>query len=214
MQRVTVNAMKFDLCVYFVLDPSVCKLRDVSKVAADAARGGVTMIQLRNKTDPLDLIEEQARGIMRVLKGTNIPLIINDHIELAAKIGADGVHVGQGDRDVRTAREMIGPDKILGVTAFTREQYAAIDSSIVDYVGTGPVFPTKTKPDKPVLGINGFTTLIKHAPVPVVGIGGITSEKAHAVINAGANGVAMMRAISEADNVELAAYNFLQQVRK
>lgn len=206
--------MNFDLSVYFIADQSVCKLRSITQVVADAVKGGATMIQLRNKTDPLDLVEEEARGIMRVLSGTGIPFIINDHVEIAIKVNADGVHIGQGDRPPHIAREKLGPDKILGLTAFTREQYSVIDTSIVNYVGTGPVYKTKTKPDKPVLSLEGFGELIKDAPVPVVGIGGITVENANEVIKAGANGVAMMRGISEASDVEAAARNFLNEVRE
>ncbi len=206
--------MNFDLSVYFIADPSVCKNRSVVDVVADAVRGGATMIQLRNKIDPPDIIEAQARDILHVLKGANVPVIINDHIDVATKVDADGIHVGQGDQNAITARKMIGSDKILGLTAYTREHYTAIEQGIVDYIGTGPVYPTKTKPDKPVLGVQSFCELIQHAPVPVVGIGGITTENAHEVIQAGANGVAMMRGISEAEDVESAARDFLNEVRE
>lgn len=204
--------MDFDLSVYFIVDQSVCRMRAPEHVAAAAVRGGVSMVQLRNKVDPLDVIEEQARGLQRVLKGTGVALIINDHVELAVKVDADGVHVGQDDRDPGAAREMIGAGKILGVTAYTRAQYEEIDPSVVDYVGTGPVYPTKTKPDKPILGVGGFADLIKYAPVPVVGIGGIAPENARAVVEAGADGVAMMRGISEAEDVEYAAREFVEAV--
>lgn len=210
----TVLSMNFDLSVYFIADPSLCQGRPIEQVVSDAVKGGATMIQLRNKSDDVQEIESQALKIKKVMSGTNTPFIINDHVDIAVSVDADGVHIGQGDLSAAVAREKIGTDKILGLTAFTRDHYAAIDPAIVNYVGTGPVYPTKTKPGKPVLGLDGFAELIKHAPVPVVGIGGVTPENANAVIKAGANGVAMMRGISEAEDVQAAAHKFLREVKK
>ncbi|MGH1457042.1 MAG: thiamine phosphate synthase [Alphaproteobacteria bacterium] len=203
----------FDLSVYFVVDPSVCNGREVESVVAAAARGGVTMVQLRNKTDPIDVVERQARVTQDILADSGIPFILNDHVELAAMIGADGVHIGQEDMSAKNARDIIGESAILGVTAYTEAHYAAIDSSVVDYVGTGPFYATKTKPDKAVLGAEGFKNLVYGVPIPVVGIGGVTAENAASVIVAGASGVAMMRSLSEADDVEAVAREFVEKVR-
>ncbi len=204
----------FDLSVYFVLDPSVCGGRLLQDVAVEAARGGVTMIQLRSKSDALDIVEQQAIAVQHALVGFDIPFIINDHVDLARRINADGVHIGQDDMSPAQAREIIGNDKILGLTAFTREHYAAIDPNIVDYAGTGPFYATLTKPDKPVLGAEGFNALLPYAPVPVVGIGGITPENTSQVMGCGVNGVAMMRAISEAEDVCGAAQEFVNIVKQ
>lgn len=204
----------FDLSLYFVVDPSVCAGRLLEDVVCAALRGGVSMVQLRNKIDSSNIVKDQAILIRDLLADSNVPFIINDYVELAAEIGADGVHIGQDDMSAVHAREIVGPDAIVGVTAFTREHYDIIDASVVDYVGTGPFYATKTKPDKPVLGADGFADLIKYAPVPVVGIGGITLKNAHAVMDAGADGIAMMRSISEAENVEYAARDFLKIVRE
>lgn len=204
----------FDLSVYFVLDPSVCAGRKIEDVVSAAVKGGVTMVQLRNKHDSLDVIEGQARAVQNVLADTNIPFIINDYVKLAAKINADGVHIGQEDMSASEARSIIGDDKILGVTAYTQGHYKVIDPNMIDYVGTGPFYATKTKPDKPVLGADGFAQLVKTALVPVVGIGGITPDNARDVIAAGAQGVAMMRSLSEADDIEIAARSFVHMVRK
>ncbi len=210
----TVLFMNFDLSVYFIADPSVCRDRPIEQVVFDAVQGGATLIQLRNKSGNLKEIENQALKIKKVLSDTNVPFIINDYVDIAVSIDADGVHIGQGDLSPEAARGKIGAGKILGLTAYTRDHYAAIDTKIVDYVGTGPVYPTKTKPDKPVLGLDGFAELIKYAPVPIVGIGGITGRNANSVIKAGANGVAMMRGISEADDVKAAAREFVKEVRE
>ena len=170
------------------------------------------MVQLRNKRDGLDTIADEAQRIQSILADSNVPFIINDYVELAAEIGADGVHIGQEDMSVKEARRIIGAEAILGLTAFTRAHYDVLDSDIIDYVGTGPFHATLTKPDKPVLGADGFAQLAKSAPVPVVGIGGITTDNAADVIAAGAQGVAMMRAVSEADDPEVAARHFVSAV--
>ncbi len=204
----------FDLSVYFVADPAVCGGRAIEDVVYTAIRGGVTMVQLRNKRDSADIIREQARVVHSILADYRVPFLINDHVEIAAEVGADGVHIGQGDMSPAQAREIIGDDKVLGLTAYTRAHYDVVDTSIVDYLGTGPFFPTLTKPDKPVLGADGFAELIADVSLPVVGIGGITPENAGEVIDAGANGVAMMRGVSEAPDPSIAARKFMFAVAR
>ncbi len=203
----------FDVSVYFVADSSVCRGRAVEDVVLRAVKGGATCVQLRNKSGDLAEIERQALAVKKVLSDYNIPFILNDYVELAAKIGTDGVHIGQGDMGISKARDIIGDDKILGVTAFAREHYDAIDVEIVDYVGTGAFYATKTKPDKAVLGAGGFADLARDFPLPVVAIGGITPDNASNAIKAGASGVAMMRAISEANDPENAVRLFTLALR-
>lgn len=198
----------FDLSVYFVADPSCCAGRDIAGVVMDAVRGGVTMVQYRNKSDNMPEIHAQAAMIAELLKDSDVPFLINDHIDVAFAVEADGVHLGQGDASPATAREKLGSQAIIGQTAFTSEHMQAIDPQVVDYVGTGPFYPTQTDKGKPVLGAEEFAALVKLSPVPVVGIGGITAGNAAAVIDAGAHGVAMMRAISEAESPEAAAQEF------
>lgn len=204
----------FDLSIYLVADVSACKGRTIEDVVAAAVRGGVTMVQFREKTAPEKVIRRHIGILQDVLQGTGVPLIVNDHVTIAAEMGADGVHVGQGDMSARDAREIMGVDKIVGLTAYTQAHYDVVDAGVVDYVGTGPYFPTKTKPDKSVLGADGFRALVRTAPVPVVGIGGITHENVGEVIQNGAHGVAMMRGLSEAEDVEEAARAFAVAVRK
>ena len=200
----------FDLSVYFVADPSCCAGRDVAGVVMDAVRGGTTMVQYRNKSGNMPEIHAQAAMIAELLRGSGVPFLINDHIDVAFAVEADGVHLGQGDASPEAAREKLGDKAIIGQTAFTVEHLTAIDPSIVDYVGTGPFYPTQTDKGKPVLGAEAFAELVKISPVPVVGIGGITAENATAVIDASAQGVAMMRAISEAESPEAAAQAFVK----
>jgi thiamine-phosphate pyrophosphorylase len=203
----------FDLSVYFIADPSVCGGRDVAEVVRMAAEGGATMVQLRDKSGDVSQIEAYARAIQVILKPLNIPFLLNDHVALAAKLKLDGVHIGQDDTSPHEARRIMGQNAIIGLTAFTPDHFAKLDPTIIDYAGTGPFYNTLTKPDKPVLGPEGFSELVKRSPVPVVGIGGITPENASAAITAGAKGVAMMRSISEADDPAFATRRFLKSIK-
>ncbi len=166
------------------------------------------MVQYRNKSGTIAQINADAAMLAELLKPLNIPFLVNDYVDVAFAVGADGVHLGQGDASAEEARAKLGADAIVGQTAFTPEHMAAIDPVIVDYVGTGPFYETQTDKGKPVLGAEKFKEIIALSPVPVVGIGGITPENAYNVIDAGANGVAMMRAISEAGDPEAAARAF------
>lgn len=199
---------RFDLSVYFVADPSVCAGRSVIDVVRQAAHGGLTILQLRDKTGDIPAFLARARALQKILKPLQIPLIINDRVDIALAVNADGVHLGQEDFPPEEARELLGPEKIIGVTAFEERHFRNIDPAIVNYAGTGPFFPTLTKPGKPVLGAAGFKKLVALSPVPVVGVGGITPENAEEVIKVGAAGVAMMRAISESPDPEKAARAF------
>lgn len=198
----------FDLSIYFVADPHECGGRDIADVVLAAVRGGVTMVQLRNKSDPKPVIAAQAAMLAELLRPLGVPFLVNDHVEIAHDVEASGAHIGQGDMSPAEARRILGADAILGLTAFSEAHIGAVDPAVVDYIGTGPFFPTKTDKGKPVLGAERFAELIVLSPVPVVGIGGITASNAHEVMAAGANGVAMMRSISMADNPEIAAAKF------
>lgn len=202
----------FDLSVYFVADPSLCGGRDIVDVVMAAVEGGATMVQLRNKTGLTVELFAQAAMLSELLKTRNIPLLINDNIDVAFAVEAAGVHLGQGDASPAQARAQLGDKAIIGQTAFTEEHIQNLDPS-VDYIGTGPFFETKTDKGKPVLGAEKFAALVKLSNVPVVGIGGVTPENTNAVIAAGADGVAMMRAISEALDPKIAAQNFVGAVK-
>jgi thiamine-phosphate pyrophosphorylase len=199
---------KFDLSVYFVVDPSLCGGRDMLAVVDAALKGGVTLLQYRDKTRPRDLLLNTARDLKALAVTYNVPLLINDHVDIAFESGADGVHLGQGDGAPGQARARLGENAIIGLTAFTPEHFAALDPALVDYAGTGPFYPTQTDKGKPVLGAEEFKKLCALSPVPVVGIGGITPQNAAEVVAAGAEGVAMMRALSMAPDPEAVARDF------
>jgi thiamine-phosphate pyrophosphorylase len=186
----------FDLSLYLVLDPTLCGEASMVATARAAVAGGVTMVQLRDKQAGTAGLVAAGRALMEALAGSGVPLIVNDDAEAAAAIGAHGLHVGQDDMDPRAARERIGPDAILGLSIETEAAATAVDRSVVDYVGAGPVFGTPTKPDhKPPVGFDGLARLVALSPVPTVAIGGLKAEHATGVLAAGARGLAVVSAI-------------------
>lgn len=198
--------------VYFVADPACCAGRELVRVVEDALIGGVTLLQYRDKVNAKDTVYHNAALLRDIAFDYEVPFLVNDYADIAYDICADGVHLGQGDMSAAEAREMLGPSAIVGMTAFTEEQIAAVDPAIVDYIGVGPFYATQTDKGKSVLGAARFSVLAGLSSVPVVGIGGITPENTAAVIENGAYGVAMMRAISEAERPDEAARAFVTAV--
>ena len=198
--------------VYFVADPACCGGRDIEQIVDQALTGGVTLLQYRDKDSSKADIYHRAAMLRDIAFDHHVPFIVNDHVDIAYDIYADGVHLGQGDMDPAEARKILGEPAIIGVTAFSEEQIKAIDPAIVDYIGVGPFYETKTDKGKPVLGAERFAALAGLSPVPVVGIGGVTVDGTADVIQAGAYGVAMMRAVSEAEDVAAAAAAFVAAV--
>ncbi len=204
----------FDLSIYFVADPHSCGGRSLDSVVLGALKGGITLLQLRNKEDGFETVFAQATVLKRLADDFGVPLLINDYPEVAMQCGAAGVHLGHEDDTPAEAREFLGPDAVIGMSSYLEQHFKDLSPKIVNYAGTGPFFASKTDKGKVVLGAERFSSLIKNSPVPVVAIGGITPERAGDAIRAGAKGVAMMRAISEADDPEAAARAFVIAVQQ
>lgn len=204
-----------DLSVYLVTDAVQCQRLGVVETVAAALRGGVTVVQLRDKhASDADLVA-LGRALRERMNGSGVPLIVNDRLEVAAAIGADGVHVGQADAGVREARERLGPEAILGLSVQTVEHAGAVDPRLVDYVGIGPVFATTTKPDHaPPLGFDGLAKVCAASPVPAVAIGGLGAEHLDSVLAAGAAGAALVSAICGARDPERAARALFEASRR
>lgn len=187
----------WDLSAYLVLDPGLCGGPDGMVATARAAvAGGVGVVQLRHKTAPTAERVAIGRALQAALAGTGAKLVVNDDVAAAVALGADGLHIGQGDIEVAEARGRIGPDMVLGLTVENVEQAQAVDPALVDHVGASPVFATATKPDhSPPLGLAGLARVVAAAPVPAVAIGGLGPEHAAAVFAAGAAGLAVVSAI-------------------
>ena len=176
-----------------------------------AVEGGVTIVQYRSEKLSHEDQRREVLPLQDYLRSVNIPLIINDNVQLAVEIDADGIHIGQDDMPVPQARALIGADKILGLTVTTKEQMAAVDTTLVDYLGCGPVFPTITKDDAPPpMGVEGWAELARLSPLPVVAIGGLNKERTAAIRATGlAAGVAIVSYICAAENPTQAAQELL-----
>lgn len=186
----------FDLSLYLVLDPELCRTHSMVETTQAAIAGGATIIQLRDKRAGTEGLIRIGRELMDAMRGTGVPLIVNDDIDAAIAIGADGLHVGQDDLPTKTARDRLGPDKIIGLSIEDETVARKVDRSIVDYVGIGPVFATPTKPDhKPAIGFDGLASLVRIAGLPSVAIGGLKRDHVDPVFEAGANGIAVVSAI-------------------
>ena len=176
-----------------------------------AVEGGVTIVQYRSEKLSHDEQRREVLPLQAYLRSVNIPLIINDNVQLAVEIDADGIHIGQNDMPVPEARALIGPGKILGLTVTTKEEMAAVNTELVDYLGCGPVFPTITKDDAPPpMGVDAWAELARMSPLPVVAIGGLNKERTAAIRATGlAAGVAVVSYICAAENPTLAAQELI-----
>lgn len=205
----------FDLSVYLVLDPGLCGSRGVVETARAAVAGGATMVQLRDKRAGTRELVETGRAIRDALAGSGVPLIVNDDCDAAIAIGAEGLHIGQGDMAPDEARARLGPDRIIGLSAETETLAAAAPIAPLDYLGLGPVFDTRTKPGhKPAIGLDGLARMVAASRLPVVAIGGLKAEHAAAVRKAGAAGMAVVSAICGTDDPQAAARHLAESMRK
>ena len=206
-----VERPRVDLRLYGILDPARAGRRPLPELARAAARGGVTLLQLRIKGEKTRAMVEAARAVRAALEGTGVPLVVNDRVDVAFAAGADGVHLGRDDLAPGLACDLLGPEAILGVTLHHGHEARALPAGLASYAGLGPVFPTASKdPGDPPLGPDGLARLIGevravHPDLPVCGIAGIDAGNAGSVIAAGADGVAVIGAVFAAEDVETAA---------
>jgi len=201
--------MKLDLSLYLVTDPGLCAERGLVETVVAAVRGGVTVVQLRDKHASDGEMIDQARRLKAALAGSGVPLIINDRLAVALESGADGLHMGQDDGEVAAARAALGERAILGLSVQTLTQMARVDTERLDYLGLGPVFATPSKHDHAEpLGFAGLASLGAASPLPAVAIGGLKAEHAAAVRQAGGRGLAVISAICGRPDPEAAARSF------
>ena len=195
---------KFDLSLYGVT-PSRCSLEDIEA----ALRGGMTLLQLREKNMTDEALIEKARAVKALCHRYGVPLLINDRVRVALAVDADGVHIGQQDMEAQNARQLLGPDKIIGVTARTPELARAAEKAGADYLGAGAVFGTSTKADAKPLSVREFADVAKSVSIPVVAIGGICSDNAGALSGSGLAGIAVVSGLFGADDIEAEAKRLL-----
>lgn len=192
---------KLDLSLYLVTDRSLLLGRGLDEIVTKATAGGVTVVQLREKDTPTGQFVALARQLMSILKPLGIPLIINDRVDVALAVDADGVHIGQSDMAYQDVRQLVGPDKIIGLSVESIEDIETANTLDVDYIGISPVFgtPTKTDTAQP-FGIEGLKQAVRLSVHPTVGIGGMNADTAAAVMQTGCNGIAVVSAICAAQD--------------
>jgi thiamine-phosphate pyrophosphorylase len=178
-----------------------------------AIEGGVDLVQLRMKTDDDERLLAAARRLAALCHGHGVPLILNDRPDLVEAAGADGVHVGQDDLPVSRARELVGPDRLVGLSTHSPQQIEAAGSQEVDYIGVGPIHATPTKPGRAPVGLELVAYATAHAARPFFAIGGIDPGNVDAVRAAGATRIAVVRAITEAADPRAAAAALRQEAR-
>lgn len=191
--------VSFDLSLYLVTDRSLSLGRSLEYVVSEAAKGGVTMVQLREKDCSTQEFYQQAILLKECLRPYNIPLIINDRLDIALACDAEGLHIGQSDMPYAVARELLGKHKIIGLSVECLQDAIDANELDVDYIGISPVFGTPTKTDTaPALGLEGIREIIKISRHKSVGIGGINHTNASDIIVAGADGISVVSAIMSA----------------
>ena len=193
--------MALDLSLYLVTDRDLALNRPLIDIVEQAVKGGVTMVQLREKNCSTKAFYNEAKQLKKLLSSYNVPLIINDRLDIALAIDADGLHIGQHDLPYPVARKLLGENKIIGLSVENLQDIQESNNWDVDYIGLSPVFNTSTKTDTAkALGLDGVQTLTSLAKHPSVGIGGINLSNASKIIQAGADGVAVVSAIMSHPN--------------
>lgn len=194
-----------DLLLYAVTDRHWLNGRTLVDVVKESLDGGVTMIQLREKSLDEGKFLEEAKELQALCRERHVPFIVNDNVDIAKAMDADGVHVGQDDMAALDARAKLGPDKLIGVSAHTVEEALLAEKQGADYLGVGAVFPTSSKSDVGEMSYETLKAICKAVSIPVVAIGGISGENVGKLAGSGICGVAVISAIYAAKDVKAAA---------
>ncbi len=177
-----------------------------------ACRSGVTIVQLREKNLTTNQYYQLAKQVKEITDAYQVPLIIDDRLDVCLAVDAAGLHIGDDELPVSVARQVLGPDKILGVTAKTVKRALEAEEGGADYLGTGAIFPTTTKENAPITLISTLKTICQRVAIPVVAIGGLTSENIDQLIGTGIAGVAVVRDLMQAEDIEAKTQAFLTKL--
>lgn len=194
-----------DLLLYAVTDRYWLNGRTLTDVVRESLEGGVTMLQLREKTLEEPAFLQEARELQALCRSYHVPFIVNDNVDIALAMDADGVHVGQSDMEALDVRAKLGPDKIIGVSAQTVEQALLAEKHGADYLGVGAVFPTGSKADAEEVSFDTLKAICQAVAIPVVAIGGISRGNAARLAGSGICGVAVISAIYGAADIRAAS---------
>ncbi|MCX8037723.1 MAG: thiamine phosphate synthase [Candidatus Sumerlaeia bacterium] len=197
--------------IYAITDREMTGGLTHTEIAAKLMDGGIRVIQIRDKTTPYDRLLEDVTWVVRMARPLGVTVIVNDNPYLARDADADGVHLGQTDCPVSTARDIVGPDRIIGLSTHTRLQALRAQTMDVDYIGLGPIYTTPTKQQSYLpLGLPTVRWAAATLKIPFVAIGGITADNLGDVLAAGARHCAMISALMKADDITAAARHFLR----
>lgn len=208
IDAVRIFNMKFEknfLRLYAVTDRAWTGRMTLLEQVGAVISGGATMVQLREKNMDEAAFEDEAREILAVCHKCGVPMIVNDNVGIAKRVGADGVHVGQTDMEIGRARTILGPDKIIGATAKTVEQARAAEAAGADYLGSGAVFGSTTKADARPMERELLMEIVRSVNIPVVAIGGINSRNADILTGTGIAGIAVVSGIFSASDIKAEA---------
>ena len=203
-----------DMLLYAVTDRSWLGKQALYSQVEQALKGGATFIQLREKNLNEAVFFSEALELKQLCKKYHVPFVINDNVELAKKVNADGVHVGQSDMGAKEVRKLLGADKIIGVSAGTVEEALLAQTEGADYLGVGAVFHTGTKSDADAVSHDTLKAICAAVTIPVVAIGGITKENVEELKESGIAGIAVVSAIFACENIEKATEELKQAVKR
>lgn len=206
--------MSIDWKLCLVADTEATGDRNLASIVHKAVSNGVTLVQLRAKNLASSDFFHLASEISQILSPRKIPFIINDRLDIALACHSDGVHLGQKDLPIPEARQLLGEDKIIGISTSTCEEALEAQAKGADYLGVGPIYPTDSKADTgPVIGIEELKAIRECVEIPILAIGGINSSNAHAPMEAGANGIAVISAILDAHDIPKAIHDLLDAIK-
>ena len=200
------------LKLYLVTNRYQDSLESFLEKVETACRSGITIIQLREKNLTTNQYYQLAKQVKEITDAYQVPLIIDDRLDVCLAVDAAGLHIGDDELPVSVARKVLGPEKILGVTAKTVKRALEAETSGADYLGTGAIFPTRTKENAPITLISTLKTICQTVAIPVVAIGGLTSENIDQLIGTGIAGVAVVRDLMQAEDIEAKVHAFLTKL--
>ena len=200
------------LRLYLVTNRYQDSLQSFLEKIETACRSGVTIVQLREKNLTTNQYYQLAKQVKEITDAYQVPLIIDDRLDICLAVNAAGLHIGDDELPVSVARQVLGPKKILGVTAKTVKRALEAEEGGADYLGTGAIFPTTTKENAPITLISTLKTICQTVAIPVVAIGGLTSENIDQLIGTGIAGVAVVRDLMQAEDIEAKTQAFLTKL--
>ena len=200
------------LRLYLVTNRYQDSLKSFLEKIETACRSGVTIVQLREKNLTTNQYYQLAKQVKEITDAYQVPLIIDDRLDVCLAVDAAGLHIGDDELPVSVARQVLGPDKILGVTAKTVKRALEAEEGGADYLGTGAIFPTTTKENAPITLISTLKTICQRVAIPVVAIGGLTSENIDQLMGTGIAGVAVVRDLMQTEDIETKTQAFLTKL--